>query len=742
MILGITATSLTFVALIVSIVAYYLFFKRNDDELRQLGRTAFYFASGLIFFQASMLMYGLLTHQFQWQYVFSYSSTDLSLYYLISTFWAGQEGTFMLWLTLGSIYGIIIMSMKTKDEPMVMSYMALVQAFIVLILIKKNPFSYVWDVNPNHFQAGIAPLDGNGLNPLLQDPWMIIHPPVLFVGYSSTMTLFAFAMAALIGRDYDEWIKRVFPFGLFSALALGTGIVLGGYWAYTTLGWGGYWAWDPVENSSFIPWLAVLAFVHGVLIQRRQDGLKKTNIFMALLAFLLVLWGSFLTRSGVLADFSVHSFSETEINTYLTAFVAFFGGIAILGYLFRVKNLESERVSDQLVTRGSFMLFGVLALLISAVFTFFGTSAPILTGLFTGEAANVSIEYYNLLNAPIAVLMGVFIALSPVLSWKKESGEKLKGVVVHAAAAVVLSVVAFFLGLVDPMPLLIFALFAFVIFVNGEIVFRMMKKGSWDFGGYLAHVGIGFMMIGIITSSVYSSVTKTTLPLDSSKNVMGYDMKYIGFREGADGKNEAVIEISANGGSAFESRPKFYWSKFNQAYMRNPDVHNLWLKDLYVSPIQVIPPEESEPGATLKVVQDQPQTFEDLTITLLGYDMGQHGEGNASEMRVAAKLQVVKGDETYEIQPTIVVRGDRREVLPDKLPGTDREVTIQGISVEEKSLTLGIGGGTAIDKPAPKELLAVEITEKPLINLLWLGTFIMMGGMIVSIHNRVKVRKL
>ncbi|MEE9118337.1 MAG: cytochrome c biogenesis protein CcsA, partial [Calditrichia bacterium] len=295
MIFGITASSLTFLAYIICLASYYIYHKNNQSNFLFLSRVAFYFASILIFSSAAVLMWGIHTHQFEWQYVFNYSSKDMSIFYLTSSFWGGQEGTFLLWLLLGSIYGAFIISKKLNDEALVMSFLVLVQAFIAVILIKKNPFANVWDVFPNHFTVGEVPIDGRGLNPLLQNPWMIIHPPVLFLGYSSTSILFAFAMSALVRRNFDNWVNNVFPYAIFVSLSLGTGIILGGYWAYTTLGWGGYWGWDPVENSSLIPWLTSLAFIHALLVQRRQGGLKKTNIFLALLTFILVLYGSFLT---------------------------------------------------------------------------------------------------------------------------------------------------------------------------------------------------------------------------------------------------------------------------------------------------------------------------------------------------------------------------------------------------------------------------------------------------------------
>jgi cytochrome c-type biogenesis protein CcmF len=738
MIFGVTASSLTFIAYIICLASYYIYHKNNQENFLLLSRVAFYFASLLIFSSAAVLMWGIHTHHFEWQYVFSYSSKDMSTFYLTSSFWGGQEGTFLLWLALGSLYGAFIISKKLKDEALVMSFLVLVQAFIAVILIKKNPFAYVWDVFPNHLQAGEVPIDGRGLNPLLQNPWMIIHPPILFVGYSSTSILFAFAMAALVKKNYNNWVHSVFPYAVFVALALGTGIILGGYWAYTTLGWGGYWGWDPVENSSLIPWLISLAVIHTLLIQKKQGGLKKTNIFLALLAFVMVLYGSFLTRSGVLTDFSVHSFSESELNSYLIAFVVLFGGLAFLSYLYYTRGVVSDRVSGSLVTRESFMLFGILALILSAIFTFFGTSAPLLTGLFSETASNVTLEYYNLLNAPIAILLGFFIAFSPILSWKRASGSKLKGVLWQIVASIVITVLAFFLGLDDIVPLIIFMFFVLAILVNAEIVVRHLRKNNWTFGGYLAHVGIGFMMIGIITSSVYEKTDKISLPIGTPQQIMGYDMTYMGFRLSGDGKDEAVISVKKDGKEVCEANTKFYWSEFNQAYMRNPSVHNLWLKDLYISPIQVVPVDDSDQGHLLTLVEDETVYFEDYTMKFSGYEMDPH-DTDVDEIHVMVIINVSGPEGSFVLKPTIKVKGEERNIIHATIPESTRRVHLHGVNIEERSVSIMIDKQIDQEDPSEekKEMLAIEITEKPLINLLWLGTFIMITGLVVSLRNRI-----
>ena len=734
MIIGITATSLTFIALIVSTAAYYIYHLRNEDSVLKIGRYGFYLAGALIVFQSILLMWGILTHQFQWTYVASYSSRDLPVFYLVSTFWAGQEGTFLLWLLFGTVYGIVILRRKEKNEALIMTFYNLVLAYIAMILIKKNPFEYVWNINPAMFGPGQIPVDGNGLNPLLQDPWMVIHPPILFSGYSATMILFAFAMSALIKKEYDGWIKSVYPYSLFTALALGAGIILGGYWAYTTLGWGGYWGWDPVENSSLIPWLTSLALVHGMIIQRRQGGMKKTNIFLALLTFILVLYGSFLTRSGVLTDFSVHSFGSSELNQYLIGFVLLFLAISIFTFLYRINEVRSEKVQNSFFTRESFILFGILVLIILSIFTFIGTSSPIITGLM-GEAANVSIDYYNMMSGPLAIIIILLVALAPLLRWKSDSADKFKKAALHGLISLVLGAGAYLLGVKDIIPLIIVILSIFAILINGQLAWNLARKKNLSFAGYLTHVGLGFMFIGIITSSVYDSHVKVTLPKDMPRIVMGYSLEYGGKVDSPDGKDKVLIKINGK-----QSHAKFYWSDYSRAYMVAPSVTNMLLRDLYISPIQIIPKEEvaSRSGKNISLKKNTPHTLNDnVTLLFKGYEMGTHGM-NDGTITVAAVIDVLDNNNNVleTIRPTVKMVGDKKEMVPATITQTKDEIFLAGINVEQQSISLKISSNDPNNPHSVKaELLAVEVSIKPLINILWLGTILIILGFFLAGYN-------
>src|SRR5262249_8851627 len=279
------------------------------------------------------------------------------------------------------------------------------------------------------FPGGQAPLDGQGLNPLLQDPWMTIHPPVLFTGFSSLVVPFAIALAALVKREWDGWIKPALPWVVFSTGILATGFIMGGVWAYKVLGWGGYWGWDPVENGSLIPWLPNVALLHGLLVQRVTGSLRRTNFFLAITSYVLVLYASFLTRSGVLADFSVHSFAANDqwnLPFGLGGFLLLFVGVAaVVGYallLWRLREIPQAPQSLGAFSRESSLWLGQRVFMLMCLLVAVGMSAPLITRLF-GPPSNVQTSYYNLVNAPLAVAMGLLLGIAPLLRWRQHEPE-------------------------------------------------------------------------------------------------------------------------------------------------------------------------------------------------------------------------------------------------------------------------------------------------------------------------------
>src|SRR5215213_138739 len=279
---------------------------------------------------------------------------------------------------------------------------------ILFILVRENPFVMLKE----------TPLDGQGLNPLLQDDWMVIHPPIMFIGYALSAIPFAFAMASLWRRQYDGWAARAFPWALGGFLVLGCAILMGGYWAYKTLGWGGFWGWDPVENASLIPWLFGTVLIHGLHMERTKGRYRRANYVLAALVYLSVLYGTFLTRSGVLADFSVHGFVDLKISGWLIALMGTFFALAAWLLATRLRQVPTKPNEDPLLSRGTFMVLSTITVLVCAVGITFGTSAPLLTRWFLENPAQVGPTWYNKVNLPIALLIALLLSVVPYLTWR------------------------------------------------------------------------------------------------------------------------------------------------------------------------------------------------------------------------------------------------------------------------------------------------------------------------------------
>ena len=730
MISGILAISTAFVAATVSTAAYWLYYRDNEDRYFNLANRAFAVMGAAITFAFVMLYYNIFIHNFQLNYVYSYTSLQLSTYYLISTFWAGQEGTFLLWIFLGTLYGIVLIRTMGKKEPLVMFFVMLVQAFILLILLKKSPFSMIWHTHSN-VPVGFFPQDGASLNPLLQNPWMIIHPPIMFVGYSSTVVAFAFTMNAMVKKQFSQWVVDARAWVIFSTLFLGTGIIMGGYWSYVTLGWGGYWAWDPVENASLVPWLFMAVLLHGIVIQIRQKGLIKTNLFLGGLGFLSVLWGSFLTRSGVLSDFSVHSFAASDLNLYLISFVGLFSGLFFY-FLFRSwKDIESPKFAEGILSRETFILLGMMSLLFTGLTVLIATSSPIYTGLL-GEPANVSINFYNKISVPIAIFMLGSMALAPLLIWKVSELREKKTFFLSLVVSLLITVISIMMGLTKPVSIILVFLSMLVVMINGLVLFRMIRKMPAKTGAYLSHVGVGFMIIGIITSSMYNRSEKVTLPLGEYQSTgFGYDIQFVDFEERSDGKDRVKLVVKKQDGT-YEADPQFYYSEYTQSYMLGPHVKVGINKDIYISPISYMPG-QAKGDRQLELRKNEPANLDNLKFTFNQFVVGDHMD--QSPMTVRADITVSVSDGNYSkdvtIQPALWMEDGKLQGNDLQIPDTNYQVHIQSIDANEGIVLLAVHGGP-VDTEAPKDILAVEVSEKPLISLLWLGCIVLIFGMSVS----------
>ena len=519
---------------------------RNNVRLVQAGKRALLSAAIAVTLASLALVYLFLTDNFSIEYVASYSDRALPLFYKATAFWAGQKGSLLFWAWILNMFiAVVIFNNRKEVDDRNTPYVYLVLAgtlvfFLFLLCAVSNPFETL----------NLMPKDGNGLNPMLQNPGMIFHPPALFIGYIGFTIPFAYAIASMItGNTGTDWIRKTRTWNVISWIFLSVGIILGGQWAYVELGWGGYWAWDPVENASFIPWLVSTAFIHTAVIQERRGVMKVWNMVLILLTFLLCIFGTYLVRSGILQ--SVHDFGPTGLGGYFLAFMAviMFGGIYLLAESYN--QFKTPGNIESYLSRESTFLFNNVVLLALAFTTLLGTVFPILSEIVTGNKITVGQPFFNQVNTPLFLILVLLTGICPLIGWGKASATNLKRNFLRPALTAIISgaVMAIF-GITQPYALLAFTLAAFVgatIFqeyltairsrqkLTGESSasagLRLLWKMRRRYGGHMVHLGLAIMVVGITASSAYKIENQGTLRQGETIGIGDFELKYESFRQ-------------------------------------------------------------------------------------------------------------------------------------------------------------------------------------------------------------------
>jgi cytochrome c-type biogenesis protein CcmF len=528
------------------------------------------------------LLYLIITHDYSVGYVYSYSDNSLPIHFLISSFYAGQEGSFLFWALCSGVIGILLYRYTKRRgiESPVMAVFMTVEAFLILLVVARSPFRTVWEMFPG--APASPPPDGRGLNPLLQNFWMVIHPPVLFIGFAAMAVPFSMSAAGLWKKNATMLSAHAFPWLLFSVAVLGLGIMLGAYWAYGVLGWGGYWGWDPVENSSLVPWLTGIALLHTLLAQRRTNSYVRTNFTLALVSFLLVLYSTFLTRSGVLGDASVHAFTDPGAQIYwlLLGGLSVVTAISAALLVLRSRFYRPEERRAGFLSRETGLGWGAIALLLSAVVVLFGTSLPILS------KTRVEPSFYDATNLPIAVVISFLIGYSLFMQWEVHDGlYTFRRSLTSLGAAALTCIILLFAGVRDAGALLLIFTSLFALYVNVRIGAGVARADWRSLGGKIAHAGVALFLIGVIVTGRFSSKEHVSLPQYTPRNVLGRSMTYTGYTQSSDGKIEFNISV-VSPGESFRLTPGMSPGG-EQGVLRTPDIASFVLQDFYVSPIGV-----------------------------------------------------------------------------------------------------------------------------------------------------------
>jgi cytochrome c-type biogenesis protein CcmF len=531
--LGHLAVVVAFVSALAAALAYYQAYygqEANRLSWHRFARQAFYLHSFAVVAVVAVLFYIIYAHLYEYHYAWSHSSNNLPVYYMISCFWEGQEGSFLLWTFWHVCLGLLLMHTARSWELPVMAVFALVQAFLASMIlgvvffgdfkVGSSPFLLLKEAMPDTpiFRADpdFVPKDGNGLNPLLQNYWMVIHPPTLFLGFAATLVPFAFAIAGLQMKKYREWVKPALPWALFSALILGLGIMMGGYWAYETLNFGGYWNWDPVENAVYVPWLILVAAIHVMIVFQRSNTALKASFVLVIASFLLILYSTFLTRSGILGNASVHSFTDLGLSGQLLLYMFAFIALAAW-YLARAwAHIPTADEEISTYSREFWIFMGATVLCLAGFQVIVGTSIPVynkIIELFGGVSKMAPpadpIAFYNKFQLWAAVLVALLSGTGQFFFWRKMDKANLMNALTFPIALTLLASAAIIvLASVREwkyMVLLTAALYS--VMSNMAILVKLLKTTNVRIaGGSVAHIGMALMLLGILASAGYSKV--------------------------------------------------------------------------------------------------------------------------------------------------------------------------------------------------------------------------------------------
>lgn len=745
---------LTFAAALAATVFYFLSFRKNSKWLTY-ARLSFHASVTGVLISAAFLLFLILTHQFQYTYVWNYSSMSLPTPLLISTFYAGQEGSFMLWTVYTAVIGVFLMgySVRKGYEASIMAVYSLIQVFLLLMLVVKNPFELVWETFPGQVESGFVPANGRGLNPLLQNFWMVIHPPILFAGFSAMAVPYAFAVAAMLKRDYRDWIRPATPWIAFGVLALGTGIILGGYWAYETLGWGGYWGWDPVENSSLIPWLAGLALLHTILSQRQSGAFIRLNLLLGMSPFLLVLYSTFLTRSGVLGDTSVHSFVDPGMWVYwlLVGCIVLFAGLGLSLFLRRIKEMPRQSIPYHYLSREFALFLGASALCFAAILVLLGTSAPLLTGLLGSRPAAIDVSFYPTTTLPIAIAVALLSGLGQLLWWNRCTKETLlRSMRIPFGGAVISTLVLIVFGTRDAAVILFVSATFFTLLVNVIVGYRIFQGNPRLAGGAVAHIGLALLFLGFVGSAKYDDKQTVSLVQGKPVEALGYTLTYVGYTPIDKEKFSFNVHVEKDG-KAYRVSPVMYYSDFNDGLMRNPDIVNMYTRDFYVAPLSLEPKGDQNAGQTVSLRKGEQKQVEGISVRFVDFDFSAVQKGamlTGEAFSIGVILEVRQVGKIEQIVPKMINNQGKVSYEPASSINSEYRFTIVSMKPNQSdpnqsSVEIGVAkpGNPDSEPQRDADTLIVEASVKPYINFVWMGTVTVLVGFAMTIVRRVKEAK-
>jgi cytochrome c-type biogenesis protein CcmF len=771
----------------------------NDPNAKswiKIGRIFFIVEAICVFATFSLLYVIISNHYFEYKYAYMHSDKSLQPEYLLSCFWEGQEGSFMLWSFWHCILGFVVMFTAKKWEAGVMSVISFAQVLLASMVlgvylfghkIGSSPFSLLrnemdWPILSRPDYLTLIK-DGTGLNTLLQNYWMVIHPPILFLGFASTIIPFGYAMAGFMRKSHD-WLKSAIPWASFSAAILGLGIMMGAAWAYESLSFGGYWAWDPVENASLVPWLTLVAGLHTNMIAKSTGYSLRPTYFFYIVSFLLILYSTFLTRSGILGDTSVHAFTDLGMNTQLLVFLLIFVIPAFTIFAIRYKSIPSIAKEEETSSREFWMFIGSLVLFLAGMVIIAKTSTPVANKLFgTNIAPPEDPEFaHNQIQIFVAIVLGLLTAGTQFLKYKYTDTKKLvKNIVWPVLAAAIISLLIAFFGDVNYTkkgPIFLFAIhlaiFTAVYAVTGNLsyIWLVLRGKLKAAGASVAHVGFGLILVGILISSAKKTVlswnTTGITPLAQAapgeKNPAGNPAENLTLFKGvetdmgkfmvnykrdtlneADRKKYYEISFTAKDGSeSFNLYPDVIKNnKGMEGFAANPASKHYWYKDIFV---YITSFQQNDASDTTRFVDKEIKVGDTIfysngLMVLKSVSVNPASKKDVllpGETALFLNVDVTARDgRKYSAMPGIAIDNSNIRQISDTVVAQSLVLQFNKVMDQEKGiLQMGVKESGAIT-----DLITLKVYEFPMINLLWLGVILTVIGFVMSIIQRYKALK-
>ncbi|AEI49582.1 cytochrome c biogenesis protein CcsA [Runella slithyformis] len=836
--LGHLLVILSFVMALVATYAYLRATLLSTDNLqvetwKRFARGSFYIHAAAVIGVCVTLYVIIYGHHFEYHYAWSHSSRALPWYYMLSCFWEGQEGSFMLWMFWQAVLGVILIRTNKLWEAPMMTVYALVQAFLTSMIlgviipgfdfkIGSTPFLTIAEANPDapflQLNPDFIPKDGNGLNPLLQNYWMVIHPPTLFLGFALTLVPFAYLMAGLWRKQVVEWLRPALPWTLLTGVVLGVGILMGGYWAYETLSFNSYWSWDPVENAVYVPWLIVIAALHTMIIAKKNATALKTSVILIIAQFILILYSTFLTRSGILGNASVHSFTDLGLSGQLLLYLFAFIIVAIVLSVRAWKLMPSDKDEVSTYSREFWLFMGATVLCLASFQVIIPTSIPVWNSIveaFGGVSKLApptdAITYYTKFQLWFFSVIAILSGIGQYFWWKRVQKGKMQELLTPLWISLFISALLITFGGINKLPYIALLTAGVFAMVSNMMIIIGVLRGSYRVsGGSVTHIGVALMLLGILWSSGYQKVVSLNASglliskddyftkednKENKENVllwlgqptrMGeYMLTYRGPRieirdvpefvpnswvDVIEGdfhavclrditlgektyhkKGDTVAVYAENAHYEVEYREPngriatlYPRVQFNEkmGLVTSPDIKRELNKDLYSYVTVGSDPKKAEewsPTENFRVAMQDTFFVNDFVAVLESVGRTDKVEGIAltpNDVAVKAQIKILDKEREYFITPTFAINQDRM-VLRKPEVNEDLGLRVQFMEIDPKTGTFSFAVNSK-----QRDYIVMKAVEKPLINVLWIGTLVLIIGFTMSTLRRFREFRL